>query len=437
MLFTFRPESARPGGVALHNRSMTTADTSRDLFTQVLDPSNRIDPYPMYRRLREHGPLRLPEANLTVFSSWRECDEALRHPLSSSDRNTSALAQKQIAAGEQPRPFGLAALVDRRRTPAFLFLDPPDHTRLRKLVSKAFVPKVINQLAPDIAALVDGLLDGIEANGHFDAVTELAYPLAVAVICRLLGVPLEDEPQFGRASSLVGQSLDPFLSLTGETQDGYRERIEAGRWLRNYFRGLIEMRRGHPSDDLISAMIAVEESGDQLSSEEIISTCNLLLIAGHESTVSLIATAILAMLRDPAQWAALGANPRRSAKVVEESLRYDAPAQLLGRIAAEDITVGDSAVAKGDTMVLILGAAHRDPAANERPDEFDPDRKSLRHLGFGHGPHFCLGAPLLRLEANAVLSGVTARFPHARLAAEPIYKPNITLRGMSALPVAI
>ncbi len=426
-----------PVSDTLHNGGMTTADISRDLFTQMLDPSNRIDPYPTFRTLREHGPLRLDDANLVVFSSYQDCADVLRHPRASSDRLTSTLAQQQIAAGEQPRPFGLAGLVDRRRTPAFLFLDPPDHTRLRKLVSKAFIPKVINQLAPDIAALVDGLLDPIEERGHFDAIADLAYPLAVAVICRLLGVPLQDEPQFGRASSLVGQSLDPFLSLTGETPDGFNERITAGRWLRGYFRDLIERRRGHPSDDLISALIAVEESGDQLSVDEIVSTCNLLLIAGHESTVSLIATAILAMVRDRSQWAALGADQSRSARVIEETLRYDPPAQLLGRIAAADITFGDTAVPKGDTMVLVLGAAHRDPAANERPDEFDPDRTALRHLAFGHGAHFCLGAPLLRLEAQAVLSAVTARFPHARLAAEPSYKPNITLRGMSALSLQV
>jgi cytochrome P450 len=425
------------GGCALHNERMTTADESRALFTQVLDPSNRVDPYPVYRRLREHGPLDLPEMNLTVFSSYAHCDLALRHPLSSSDRLKSALAQSQIAAGEQPRPFGLAGLVDRRRTPAFLFLDPPDHTRLRKLVSKAFVPKVINELKPDIVGLVDRLLDGIEERGHFDAVTDLAYPLAVAVICRLLGVPLEDEPQFGHASALVGQSIDPLISLTGEGPAGFDERMAAGRWLRGYFRDLIELRRGRPSDDLISALIAVEESGDQLTADEIISTCNLLLIAGHESTVSLMATAILLMLRDRRQWTALGADPRRAARVVEETLRYDPPAQLLGRIAAADITIGDVAVPEGTTMVLTLGAAHRDPAGNAHPDEFDPDRKALRHMAFGHGPHFCLGAPLLRLEAHALLSAVTARFPNAQLAAEPRYKPNITLRGMSALSVAV
>jgi cytochrome P450 len=379
----------------------------------------------------------VPEANLRVFSSYQDCDDAMRHSASSSDRFKSTLAQRQVAAGEQPRPFGLAGLVDRRHAPAFLFLDPPDHTRLRRLVSKAFLPKRINQLAPEIERLVDGLLDKIEERGHFDAVTDLAYPLAVAVICRLLGVPLEDEPQFGRASSLVGQSIDPFISLTGEGPAGFQKRMDAGRWLRRYHRELIERRRREPADDLISALIAVEETGDQLTEEEIISTCNLLLIAGHESTVSLIATATLALLRNPGQWAALGAEPRRAPRVVEETLRYDPPAQLLGRIAAQDITIGDVAVPSGDTMVLLLGAAHRDPAANPRPEEFNPDRKVIRHLAFGHGPHFCLGAGLVRLEAYAALTAVTARFPRARLADEPCYKPNVTLRGMSTLPISV
>jgi cytochrome P450 len=421
----------------VHNEAVKTADDSRALFAQVLDPSNRVDPYPLYRRVREHGPLHLPEANLWVFSSFADCDEAIRHPASSSDRFKSTLAQRQVEAGEQPRPFGLAGLVDQRRAPAFLFLDPPDHTRLRKLVSKAFLPRVISQLKPDIEALVDGLLDTIEERGHFDAVTDLAYPVAVAVICRLLGIPLEDEPQFGRASSLVGQSIDPFISLTGEGPTGFEERMDAGRWLRRYHRGLIEVRRSRPADDLMSALIAVEESGDQLTEEEIISTCNLLLIAGHESTVSLIATATLAMLRHPRQWAALGEEPRRVSSVVEETLRYDPPAQLLGRIAAEDIMIGDTAVQQGDTMVLLLGAAHRDPAANPRPEDFDPDRNTIRHLGFGHGAHFCHAAGLVRLEAAIALSAVAARFPNARLADEPCYKPNVTLRGMFSLPVAV
>lgn len=406
------------------------------LLAQALAPANRADPYPVYRQLREHGPLHLPEANLMVLSSYAHCDAVLRHPASASDRNKSTIAQRQLADGKQPRPFGLAGLVDQRRTPAFLFLDPPDHTRLRKLVVKAFAPRVISAMQAEITAVVDDLLDTAQQNGEFDAVTNLAYPLAVAVICRLLGVPVEDEPQFGRASTLLGQTVDPFLAATG-VPEGFHERIEAGKWLRSYFRELIGRRRRAPGDDLISALVAVEESGDQLTEDEIISTCNLLLIAGHESTVSLIATAILVMLRNRAQWTALGADPGRAARVVEETLRWDPPAQLLGRIAAEDIVLPDVTVPKGDTMIVLLAAAHRDPAVNARPDDFDPDRATIRHLGFGHGTHFCLGAALVRMEASIALSAVTARFPDARLAGEPVYKPNVTLRGISSLPVQI
>jgi cytochrome P450 len=187
----------------------------------------------------------------------------------------------------------------------------------------------------------------------------------------------------------------------------------------------------------MSALIHVVESGDQLTEQEIIATCSLLLVAGHETTVNLIANATLAMLRNPQQWAELGRDPSRVSAVAEETLRYDPPVQLNGRIAGDDMTIGDTALAKGDTMMLLLAAAQRDPAVCERPDEFDPDRDLIRHLGFGKGPHFCLGAPLARLEAAIALSAVTARFPAARLAGEPRYKQNVTLRGMSTLPVSV
>ncbi len=416
---------------------MTSVSEPAVLLGQALAPSNRVDPYPAYRALREYGPLQIPEISLTVLTSYADCDAALRHPASASDRMKSAIAQRQIAAGEQPRPFGLAGLVDKRRTPAFLFLDPPDHTRLRKLVAKAFAPRVINQLRDEIVATVDALLDTAEQRGEFDAVTGLAYPVAVAVICRLLGVPVEDEPKFGHASTLLAQTVDPFLSATGEVPEGFTDRIEAGKWLRTYFRDLIERRRRNPGDDLLSALIAVEESGDQLTEDEIISTCNLLLIAGHESTVSLMATSVLTMLRDPRQWTALGDDPTRALRVIEETLRFDPPAQLLGRVAAEEMTIGKTLIPKGDTMIVLLAAAHRDPAANPNPDVFDPDRAAIRHLGFGHGAHFCLGAPLVRLEASIALSAVTKRFPNAELADEPKYKPNVTLRGMLSLPVRV
>jgi cytochrome P450 len=408
---------------------MTTTAESQTLLLQLLDPSNRADPYPVYAQIREHGPLQLPDMTLNVFSSFHDCDDVLRHASSASDRLKSTAAQREIAEGAEARPFG---------PPGFLFLDPPDHTRLRKLVSKAFAPKVVKALEADITSLVDALLDRVEAvAGPFNVIADLAHPLPVAVICRLLGVPIEDEPQFSHASALLAAALDPVISFTGQAPDSVDEMFEAGLWLRDYLRELIARRRSDPGEDLMSGLIHVEESGDQLTEEEIVATCNLLLIAGHETTVNLIANAILAMLHDPSQWAALSVDPQRVSVVVEETLRYDPPVQLMGRIAADDMTIGEVAVPKGDVMMLLLAAAHRDPSAFERPDEFEPDRANIRHLGFGRGPHFCLGAPLARLEAAVALSKVTARFPQAQLAGEPQYKPNLTLRGMASLSVAI
>jgi cytochrome P450 len=407
---------------------MTTNADSQALLLQLLDPSNRADPYPAYDRIREHGPLQLPEMTLNVFSSYQDCDDVLRHPSSASDRIKSIAAQREIAEGVEARPVG---------PPGFLILDPPDHTRLRKLVSKAFVPKVVKSLEPDITALVDSLLDNVEAQGSFELIADLAYPLPVAVICRLLGVPIEDEPEFSRASALLAAALDPVRSFTGQAPDSFDEMVQAGRWLREYFRELIARRRTDPGDDLMSALVHVEEAGDQLTEEEIAATCNLLLVAGHETTVNLIANGTLAMLRDPSQWTALAADPQRVSAVVEETLRYDPPVQLMGRIAADDLTIGDAAVPKGDIMILLLAAAHHDAAAFDRPREFDPDRENICHLAFGKGPHFCLGAPLARLEAAVALSKVTARFPQAQMAGEPAYKPNLTLRGLASLDIKV
>jgi len=411
---------------------MTTGSPTRGreqgLLVQLLDAENRANPYPIYRQILDGGPVVMPGSNLAIFSSYQDCSDVLRHPATASDRLKSTAAQRQIAEGVNPRPFG---------QPGFLFLDPPDHTRLRKLAQQAFAPKVVRGLEGHITALVDGLLDGVAAAGRFEVVADLAHPLPVAVICHMLGVPIEDEAEFSAASALLGQGLDPFITFTGEVPDNFADRMAAGRWLRGYLADLVEQRRSAPRDDLISALIAAEEGGDQLTSDEIVATCNLLLIAGHETTVNLIANAILAMLRHPRHWSALAADPERAPAIVEETLRYDPPVQLVGRVAADDMTIGDVTVPKGDTMMLLFAAAQRDPAVYSSPDAFDPDREGIRHLAFGLGAHFCLGAPLARLEARIALSAVAARFPNARLVGEPTYKPNVTLRGMATLSVAI
>ncbi len=408
---------------------MTSVTDPQELLVRLLDPASRADPYPLYARIREQGVLELPAMHLVVFSDFDPCEEILRHPSSASDRMKATVTQEAIANGQMVRPLG---------EPGFLFLDPPDHTRLRKLAQQAFAPRVVKALEPEIAALVDGLLADIgSAPATFDAIADLAHPLPVAVICRLLGVPIEDEPQFSQASALLAQGLDPFVAFTGQVSDDFDERMQAGLWLRGYLRDLIGQRRAEPREDLISALIAAEEDGDSLSEEEIVATCNLLLIAGHETTVNLIANAVLALLREPGQWSALADDPGRAAAVVEETLRFDPPVQMTSRVAAEDMTIGDVLVPKGDIMMLLLAGAQRDPATYDHADRFDPDRGAIRHLAFGLGPHFCLGAPLARLEAVMALAALAQRFPQARLAAEPVYKPNVTLRGMVALPVTV
>ncbi|WP_205875332.1 cytochrome P450 [Mycobacterium camsae] len=406
--------------------SLTEPTEAQTLLLRLLDQATRADPYPVCAELRDLGPLTLPGGESVLFSTYRDCDDVLRHPLSSSDHLRSSAARRMLEADPSMRP---------EVPPGFLFLDPPDHTRLRKLVGKAFAPKVVAGLRPEIDALVGGLLDRIAEQGGFDVVADFAYPLPVAVICRLLGVPIEDEPHFSRASAVLAKSLDPFFSE--DQADELDEQMDAAAGLRDYLHGLVARRRSKPGADLLSGLVAVNESGDQLTEEEIVSTCLLLLVAGHETTVNLIGNVILALLRDGRQWAALSADPGRAPSIVEETLRYDPPVQQLTRIALDDIRIGDTPVAEGDMMILLLAAAHRDPAEYHRPDTFDPDRGTLRHLGFGRGVHYCLGAPLARLEATVALSALAARFPDARLAGEPLYKPNVTLRGLSALTVAV
>ncbi|HKI38965.1 MAG TPA: cytochrome P450, partial [Mycobacterium sp.] len=233
---------------------MTTTPAQADLqrLLRLLDPANRADPYGIYAQFRDLGPVQLPEANMVVFSSYRDCDDVLRHPSTSSAFMNSTAMKRRIEAGVAQR---------RQFPPGFLFLDPPDHTRLRKLVGKAFAPKAVNALKPDIAGLVDGLLDAIA--GGCNVVEDFAYPLPVAVICRLLGVPLEDEPEFGRASAVLAQALDPFATITGVPPEVGNERMQAVGRLREYFHNMIDRRRSQPGDDLLSGLIAVEESGDQ------------------------------------------------------------------------------------------------------------------------------------------------------------------------------
>jgi cytochrome P450 len=264
-------------------------------------------------------------------------------------------------------------------------------------------------------------------------IEDLAYPLPVNVICELLGVPVEDHVRFREWSKEAARALDPVETLSPEEQERRRRVLTA---FVEYFEGLIAERRSAPRDDLLSALIAAEEAGDKLSPEELLSTCILLLVAGHETTVNLIGNGTLALLRHPDQLDLLRDDPALARGAVEEFLRYDPPVQMTGRTALEDMEVGGTVVPKGEQAVLLIGSANRDPAQFPDPERLDITRQENHHIAFGYGLHFCLGAPLARLEGEIAFQTLVRRFEGLRLLdEEPPYKENIILRGLAALPV--
>jgi cytochrome P450 len=312
--------------------------------------------------------------------------------------------------------------------------DPPDHTRLRNLVSKAFTPRVIEGLRPRVREVVDGLLDRAEDRRAMDLIEEFAYPIPVVVICEMLGVPVADHERFKGWSLDLARGLD--ASLFGDPEIARRS-SESQHALRDFFRGLIAERRASPRDDLLSLMIAAEEAGDKLSESELLATCILLLVAGHETTVNLLGNGTLALLRHPAELRALRENPGLIGTAVEELLRYDGPVQRTARIPDTEVTVGGVTIPAGDMVMPFIGAADRDPAQFPDPDRLDLARADNRHIAFGWGIHFCLGAPLARLEGQIAISALVQRFPKLALATDrPEFRRSLTLRGLTALPVA-
>jgi len=313
--------------------------------------------------------------------------------------------------------------------------DPPDHTRLRGLVSKAFTPKALESLRPRIQQIVDGLLDQIERRGEMDLIEEFAYPLPVIVICEMLGVPVEDHERFKHWGLDIARGLDAIM-LPPDSEVGKRS-VSGRRALAEYFRALIAERRAAPRDDMLSALIAAEEAGDKLSEEELLASCILLLVAGHETTVNLIGNGTLALLKHPEQLRRLRENPGLIGSAVEELLRYDGPVQRTARIPSEDLVIGGKTIPKGEMVMPFLGAANRDPAQFPDPDRLDITRTDNRHIAFGMGIHFCLGAPLARMEGQIAISTLLRRLPKLALASQrPEHRQSLTLRGLVSLPVA-
>ena len=392
-----------------------------DIQFNPMDPEFVADPYPMYHRLRTDDPVHHSALGFWVLTRYDDVVAALRDPRLAKEAIASFVAARFGA----PVPAMGLSMLDR---------DPPDHTRLRGLVSKAFTPRVVEGLRPRIQQIVAGLLDGVTARGSMDLIEEFAYPIPVIVICEMLGVPVEDHERFKGWSLDIARGLD-LIWLGPESEVGRRS-VAARQSLAEYFRGLIAQRRAAPRGDLLSGLIAAEEAGDKLNEVELLATCILLLIAGHETTVNLIGNGTLALLRHRDQLQRLQRDPGLIAGAIEELLRFDGPVQRTARIPSEDIVIGGRTIAKGEMVMPFIGAADRDPVQFPDPDRLDIGRADNRHIAFGWGIHFCLGAPLARIEGQIAISTLVRRMPKLELAtAQPEYRQSLTLRGLKALPV--
>jgi cytochrome P450 len=313
--------------------------------------------------------------------------------------------------------------------------NPERHHRLRALVAKVFTPRAVEALRPTVETLVDELLDRLPQRGRFDVIADIAFPLPARVIARLLGLESDDLVQLKRWSDDFSAifSTDP----SAVSAEQYQRTLKSTHELTEFFRAEFEKRRASPGDDLLSLLVHAEINGDRLSETELIANANLFLAAGHETTTHLIGNGLLALLRHPDQLRVLLDDPSLMANAIEEFLRYDATVQFMTREAGEDLTIGGRSIRTGETVYLMFAAANRDPARFPDPDRLDVRRKPDLHLAFGHGPHYCLGAALARMEADVAFTALLRRCSGLHLTGEPLeYQDNLELRGLKALPVA-
>jgi cytochrome P450 len=406
-----------------------TPPAAEQLFNPFL-PEVHADPYPHYHRLRETEPVHQPFPGAFVLSRHRDITPILRSHSVSSDRRKSPLYEMFLASLPDPQRV-------REIAPSMLFLDPPDHTRLRGLVNKAFTARVIEGMRPRIHEIVTGILDEVGERGSMDVVSDLAYPLPVTVICDLFAVPEADRAQVKEWSLALIYTLDPMVA-----GDRLAAAEQAGMAFREYLFALIADRRRHLGDDLISGLIQAEDEGGKLTEQEVVSTCVLVLIAGHETTSGLIGNGLLALGRNPDELQrlrdGLKEDPGLIKSAIEELLRFDSPVQLTGRLVMEPIEVDGTTIEPGNDVITLIGAANRDPEAFPDPDRLDVARPDNHHMAFGGGIHFCLGAPLARVEGQIAIAELLTRFPSLQIDTEAAQlRDTVTLRGLISLPARI
>lgn len=392
------------------------------IYQQVLDPANRPNPYPLYAELRR-TPVTREDDGTYVVSTYNEIFALLHDPRVSSDPRSRPAAAGATASPDHGQP---------ELPLSFINHDPPDHDRLRELAMRPFgppcTPRRIDGMRPWLTEITTGLIDKFADKNRVDIVDDFAYPLPVTAICRLLGVPLEDQPQFRQWADEIIETLDP---TTGTFEQRARRRDEVDAELGRYFGHLVDSRIRQPGDDLISGLLTDHGPDAPMSREDVLATAGLLLVAGHETTVNLITNSMLTLLRHPGALDRLNHEPTLVITLVEELLRYEPPVQMrTNRTAAADIDIAGTTIPKGSPLALMLAAGNRDPSRFADPDRFDPGRADNAHLSFFGGIHYCFGAPLARTEAQVALRELARRLVHPRLVADPPpYRPNPELRG--------
>ncbi|MFF7140276.1 MULTISPECIES: cytochrome P450 [Streptomyces] len=404
--------------------------THASLLRRITDYSSRADPYPLYEELRRTPVLHEEDGGPYAISSYWDILSLLHDPRISSDAgNLAAAGSDELGEAEET---GLP--------PSFIRLDPPEHDRLRRIANRPFgpphSPHRIDAMRDDLTEIVSGLIDGFGDAKRIDLVDRFAYPFPVTVICRLLGVPREDQPRFRAWVDPVVAGLDP--DPGGHDEERLRAAQEARVQLGMYLAGLVEQRRKEPREDMLSRLATDRGPDGLMTTMEVLTTAVLLLIAGHETTVNLITNGMLTLLRHPEFLRALREDPGLSVGIVEELLRYEPPVQFIPRrTCIADIELRGVTIPKGSRIWLVLAAGNRDPERFTDPDRFDPYRRDIQHLGFGSGIHICFGAPLARLETQIALAELAGRLDNPRLVDDPPpYRQNAVLRGPRHLSVA-